>query len=89
MLNGTLKDSEICHNCGETVGASTRPRHRSLPSDATLGAAQGHRIWNCPKREKWKPTETAIPKEAQAAVRHPARSLAPLPYAQCVFGGCV
>jgi hypothetical protein len=22
---------------------------------------------NCPKREKWKPTNTAIPKEAQAA----------------------
>ena len=73
MLNGTLKDSEICHNCGEAV----RSRCRQLPTHvitaftirASFVVEQGHRIWNCPKREKWKPTEIAIPKEAQAAVR--------------------
>jgi hypothetical protein len=81
MLNGTLKDNEICHNCGEAVRCLTLTQNSGWLAASYLnrptlvfaifsyGAVQGHRIWNCPKREKWKPTETAIPKEAQAAVR--------------------
>ena len=110
MLNGTLKDNEICHNCGEAVRLSGGlalccPQARSVPFPSSQQAtkylklkrgllsfihSQGHRIWNCPKREKWKPTDTAIPKEAQAAVSIACQVYLPLSTKEPMLAGdCV